>query len=286
MDTVLGIYAHPDDADVDAGGTLARFAREGSRVVVAVVTEGDAGGSDQDLHQQMGELRRDEQRRACEQLGVTELVFFDGYPDGMVTLSHGLVRDIVALIRRVKPNLILTLSPEYNWSSIYANHPDHRAVGAAVTDAVYPAARNPFAFPELLDEGLDPHVVEEVWFQGVRRRTTSSSWTRQTSRPRSGRCASTSPNSTTSTGWSPGSDRAPATRGSPTATRGEKSSSAGTRAGDLPTPGVPMRLRVGLVRTRPGHSALMGGGTAPLSRRQRRPVGLCGSPGRARRARR
>ena len=160
MDTVLGIYAHPDDADVDAGGTLARFVREGSRVVVAVVTDGDAGGSDQDLHQQMGELRRDEQRRACEQLGVTELVFFDGYPDGMVTPSHGLVRDIVALIRRVKPNLILTLSPEYNWSSIYANHPDHRAVGAAVTDAVYPAARNPFAFPELLDEGLDPHVVE------------------------------------------------------------------------------------------------------------------------------
>jgi len=166
MDTVLGIYAHPDDADVDAGGTLARFVREGSRVVVAVVTDGDAGGSDQDLHQQMGELRRDEQRRACEQLGVTELVFFDGYPDGMVTPSHGLVRDIVALIRRVKPNLILTLSPEYNWSSIYANHPDHRAVGAAVTDAVYPTARNPFAFPELLDEGLAPHVVEEVWFQG------------------------------------------------------------------------------------------------------------------------
>ena len=101
MDTVLGIYAHPDDADVDAGGTLARFAREGARVVVAVVTDGDAGGSDQDLHQQMGELRRDEQRRACEQVGVTELVFFDGYPDGMVTPSHGLVRDIVALIRRV-----------------------------------------------------------------------------------------------------------------------------------------------------------------------------------------
>lgn len=166
MDTVLGIYAHPDDADVDAGGTLARFAREGARVVVAVVTDGDAGGSDQDLHQRMGELRRDEQRCACEQLGVTELVFFDGYPDGMVTPSHGLVRDIVALIRRVKPNLILTLSPEYNWSSIYANHPDHRAVGAAVTDAVYPAARNPFAFPELFDEGLEPHVVEEVWFQG------------------------------------------------------------------------------------------------------------------------
>ena len=54
MDTVLGIYAHPDDADVDAGGTLARFVREGSRVVVAVITDGDAGGSDQDLHQQMG----------------------------------------------------------------------------------------------------------------------------------------------------------------------------------------------------------------------------------------
>ena len=166
MDTVLGIYAHPDDADVDAGGTLARFAREGSRVVVTVVTDGDAGGSDQELHQRMAELRRAEQRRACEQLGVTELVFFDGYPDGMVTPSHGLVRDIVALIRRVKPNLILTLSPEYNWSSIYANHPDHRAVGAAVTDAVYPAARNPFALPELLEEGLEPHVVEEVWFQG------------------------------------------------------------------------------------------------------------------------
>ena len=195
MDTVLGIYAHPDDADVDAGGTLARFAREGSRVVVAVVTDGDAGGSDQELHQRMAELRRAEQRRACEQLGVTELVFFDGYPDGMVTPSHGLVRDIVALIRRVKPNLILTLSPEYNWSSIYANHPDHRAVGAAVTDAVYPAARNPFALPELLEEGLEPHVVEldrsdiEAKVRAVREHVTQfddldrmESWIRQGTR--------------------------------------------------------------------------------------------------------
>ena len=112
METVLGIYAHPDDADVEAGGMLARFAREGSRVVVAVVTDGDAGGSDQDLHQQMGELRRDEQRRACERLGVAELVFFDGYHDGMVAPTHDLVRDVVALIRRVRPTLILTLSPE------------------------------------------------------------------------------------------------------------------------------------------------------------------------------
>ena len=95
-------------------------------------------------------------------MGVTDITFL-GYPDGRLVPSLGLRRDISRVIRRLRPERVLAQSPERMWDRIYASHPDHLAAGEAAACAVYPDARNPFAHPELLDEGLEPHVVDELW---------------------------------------------------------------------------------------------------------------------------
>ena len=96
-------------------------------------------------------------------LGVHDVRFL-GYRDGELTVSHGLRRDISRVIRQVRPQRVLTQSPERWWERVGASHPDHRAAGDATMDAVYPDARNPFAhIPLLEDEGLEPWTVPEVW---------------------------------------------------------------------------------------------------------------------------
>jgi LmbE family N-acetylglucosaminyl deacetylase len=90
-----------------------------------------------------------------------------GYPDGAVEPTLALRRDIARVIRQVRPDRVVTSTPERNYLRISPSHPDHRAVGSATLDAVYPDARNPYAFPELLaDEGLEPWVAREVWLSG------------------------------------------------------------------------------------------------------------------------
>ena len=161
---VLVITAHPDDVDFGAGGTVARLTDAGVEVVYCLVTDGDAGGSDlSTTSDQRAEVRRAEQRAAAAVLGVAELHFL-GHLDGGVTFSMGLRRDLARMIRIVRPDRVLCQSPERNLDRIYASHPDHLAAGEAALAAVYPDARNPFAYPELLDaEGLEPHTVGEVW---------------------------------------------------------------------------------------------------------------------------
>ena len=161
---VLIITAHPDDVDFGAAGTVARLTTSGVEVVYGLVTDGDAGGSDlSSTADQRARLRREEQRAAADILGVTELHFL-GHLDGSVAAHLGLRRDLARLIRMVRPDRVLTQSPELWLDRIYASHPDHRATGEAALAAVYPDARNPFAFPELLDaEELEPHTVPEVW---------------------------------------------------------------------------------------------------------------------------
>lgn len=165
---VLGVYAHPDDADVGAGGTLARLVREGAAVALVLVTSGDAGGYEAEGQERMTEVRQAEQRAAAAALGIEDVTFLSGFADGHVREGEGLVREVVAAIRRHRPDLILTTSPEYNFGSTPAMHPDHLAVGRAVAEAAYPAAGNPFDYRELLAEGLEPHDPPEVWFQGHR----------------------------------------------------------------------------------------------------------------------
>ncbi|HEX2550281.1 MAG TPA: PIG-L family deacetylase, partial [Nocardioidaceae bacterium] len=107
-----------------------------------------------------------EQRAAAAAVGVTDVTFL-GYPDGQLAVTYELRRDIARQIRRVRPQLILTSSPERNFRRAAASHPDHLAIGEATLCAVYPDARNPFAHPELLaDEGLEAWSVPEVWMTG------------------------------------------------------------------------------------------------------------------------
>lgn len=161
---ILAVMAHPDDADFGAAGTIARWTDEGIEVTYCLVTDGDAGGFDRSVARtDIPEIRRTEQRNAAKAVGVEDVRFL-GYPDGRLELTLDLRRDISRVIRQVRPQRVLTQSPERNWARIQASHPDHLTTGEAALRAIYPDSRNPFAFPELLaDEGLEPWEVAEVW---------------------------------------------------------------------------------------------------------------------------
>lgn len=163
VERVLCVLAHPDDVDFGSAGTVAGWTAAGTEVVYCIVTDGDAGGFDETPREQMGPLRRAEQRAAAAEVGVHDVRFL-GHPDGRLELTLDLRRDISRVIRQVRPQRVLTTSPERFWDRIGASHPDHMTVGESTLRAVYPDARNPFAFPELLaDEGLDAWTVSEVW---------------------------------------------------------------------------------------------------------------------------
>jgi LmbE family N-acetylglucosaminyl deacetylase len=160
---VLVVTAHPDDVDFGAAGTVASWTRAGVEVAYCIATSGDAGGFDDTPRHEMGPLREAEQRAAAKEVGVTDVRFL-GYPDGRLELTLDLRRDISRVIRQVRPQRVLTSSPERWYDRIGASHPDHMTVGESTLRAVYPDARNPFAWPELLaDEGLEAWTVSEVW---------------------------------------------------------------------------------------------------------------------------
>jgi LmbE family N-acetylglucosaminyl deacetylase len=167
IDRILVITAHPDDVDFGAAGTVARWTDAGLEVTYCLVTDGDAGGEDDGFPRaEVPALRRGEQVAAAKCVGVHDVRFL-GYPDGRVEATLALRRDLARVIRQVRPDRVVCPSPERNYARTGASHPDHRAVGSAALDAVYPDARNPFAFPELRDdEGLAPWTVREVWVSG------------------------------------------------------------------------------------------------------------------------
>ncbi|MFZ0059793.1 MAG: PIG-L deacetylase family protein [Acidimicrobiales bacterium] len=160
---VLVVAAHPDDVDFGVAGSVALWTDAGMDVSYCIVTDGDAGGSDRSIGRAaMARLRRDEQRAAAAVVGVHDVRFL-GYPDGGVVASSDLRRDISRVIRQLRPERVVCQSPDRNWDTLGASHPDHLAAGEATVGAFYPDARNPFAHPELLAEGLEPHVVRELW---------------------------------------------------------------------------------------------------------------------------
>lgn len=162
---VLGVAAHPDDLDFGVSGTVAKYIAEGAKGYYLILTNGNKGTSDRSLTpEQLRDTRREEQRNAARILGVEE-VFFCDYNDGELMPSLDVKRDIVRVIRQVKPDVVLTMDPTMvyatSWGAI--NHPDHRAAGQATLDAVYPFARDHLAFPELCnDEHLEPHNTAHV----------------------------------------------------------------------------------------------------------------------------
>ena len=158
---ILVVTAHPDDVDFGAAGTVATWTKAGIEVTYCVVTNGDAGGFDPDVPRgDIGGIRQAEQRAAAAEVGVTDVRFL-GYPDGRLVPSIELRRDISRVIREVRPQRVLTQSPQRNYERIFASHPDHLATGEATLCAVYPDARNPFAHPELAD--LEAWTVAETW---------------------------------------------------------------------------------------------------------------------------
>jgi len=164
---VLVINAHPDDSDFGASGTIAQWVKKGIQVSYVFCTNGDQGGEESGIAKEdMPEVRQREQREAGAVIGVTDITFLN-YVDGHLEATIALRKDIVRQIRRVQPDRMLCQSPERNWERIGASHPDHLAAGEASIQAVYPDARNPFAFTDLLEkENLKPWRVSEVWVMG------------------------------------------------------------------------------------------------------------------------
>ncbi len=162
---VLGVAAHPDDLEFSAAGSVAKYVAEGAQAYYLILTNANKGTEDRSITpDQLRDMRREEQRQAGQALGLTD-VFFCDYDDGYLECTLDVKRDVARVIRRVKPDVVITLDPTtiYSAERGFINHSDHRAAGQATLDAVYPLARDHLAFPELLtDEGLEPHKVRTV----------------------------------------------------------------------------------------------------------------------------
>jgi LmbE family N-acetylglucosaminyl deacetylase len=161
---VLALYAHPDDADIACGGTLATWAARGAHVVLVTVCDGAKGTRDpQRDSRELADVRHHELTVAASQLGVAEVLSL-GRADGEALNDDALRRDIVALVRRIRPDVVLGPDPTATFfGSVYVNHRDHRETGWAVLDAVAPAAAMPLYFP---DAG-EPHEVSTVLLSGT-----------------------------------------------------------------------------------------------------------------------
>ena len=160
---VLVLSAHPDDAEFGAAGTVARWTNEGKKVVYVICTNGDKGTSDRTLTpERLSKIRKKEQEAAAELLGVQEVVFLD-YPDQGLEDTPELRKQVVRLIRAFRPRVLVTSDPyrRYLW------HRDHRIIGQVAMDAVFPFARDHLAYPDMLEQGLEPHKVAEILFWGA-----------------------------------------------------------------------------------------------------------------------
>jgi LmbE family N-acetylglucosaminyl deacetylase len=162
--SALAVYAHPDDPDVSCGGTLARWAASGTSVEVCICAAGDKGSLDPATDPiQLAALRRDEVKAAGAVLGVTAHHFL-AYPDGDLNDDAELRGRLVALIRQVRPEVVVCPDPTaVFFGQNYANHRDHRVVGWATLDAVAPAAGNPHYFPE----AGPAHQTSVLYFSGA-----------------------------------------------------------------------------------------------------------------------
>jgi LmbE family N-acetylglucosaminyl deacetylase len=159
IERVLVVTAHPDDVDFGAAGTVARLTDAGVEVTYCLVTDGQAGGFERSIPRaEMAAIRREEQTKAAAEVGVSDRHFL-GYLEVSLQLRH----DISVVIRTVRPQAVITHSPVRDLASTYRSHPDHVATAEAAMCAVYPDARNPFAFRDTECAALEPWATEEVW---------------------------------------------------------------------------------------------------------------------------
>ncbi len=160
---VLVVTPHPDDAEFGCAGTVARLVLAGKEVFYLVATNGDKGGRDTDMTAEyLVAARQEEQRRAADTLGVSEVVFLD-FGDGELEDGHAFRGQLVYHIRRLKPDIVLTTDP---FRTSFYIHRDHRVTGMVTLDAVFPYARDLLHYPEHIAQGLTGHNVEEIFFWG------------------------------------------------------------------------------------------------------------------------
>jgi LmbE family N-acetylglucosaminyl deacetylase len=161
---VLVVAAHPDDIEFGAAGTVARWVGEGAEVRYLLMTRGDKGSDDPAADPaQIAVVREREQRAAAAEIGVRQVDFLDE-PDGQVEPSLRLRERVTRAIRAFRPEIVMSHDPTVLFvNNEWVNHPDHRAVGTVVVDAVFPTARDPLNFPEHLAAGLEPWKVAELF---------------------------------------------------------------------------------------------------------------------------
>ncbi|MEJ7839012.1 MAG: PIG-L deacetylase family protein [Thermomicrobiales bacterium] len=161
--TYMWVVAHPDDAEFSSAGTIAKFSKEGKKTIIIQVTSGQRGTADRTFTSETLQATREaEETEAAKRLGVSELVLLKEQ-DGLLTPDIDLREKITKQIRLFKPDVIVTHDP----FRPYALHPDHRAVGLATHDAVYPTARDHLYFPDHLAAGIEPHKTAEIWYFGA-----------------------------------------------------------------------------------------------------------------------
>lgn len=165
---ILVMVAHPDDPEFFCGGSIGRWVKDGHHVGYVIVTGGDKGSDDPDMTpQRLVERRQVEQRNAGAVLGVSDIVFLS-YLDGELFNTHALQRDLVREMRRARPEVVVTTDPQtIHWGARGINHRDHRAIGHAVNDAIFPGSSSRMYFTELLAEGLEPHSPRAVYYAGA-----------------------------------------------------------------------------------------------------------------------
>jgi len=157
---VMVVTPHPDDAEFGVAGTAARWAQEGKQIVYVVCTNGDKGTSDNNMKpEDLARIREREQMAAARLLGVREVIFLR-HPDQSLEDTPEFRKELVRLIRIYRPITMVTADPyrRYIW------HRDHRITGQVTLDAVFPYARDLFSYPDLIEEGLQPHKVRELLF--------------------------------------------------------------------------------------------------------------------------
>ena len=160
---VVVFIPHPDDAESRMAGTVARWTREGKEVIYVVCTNGDKGTSDPNMKpEELARIREQEQLAAAKILGVREVVFLR-YPDQSLEDTPEFRKDIVRSIRMYKPDTVVTVDPYRG----YRDHRDHRITARVTLDAVFPYATTAYSYPDLLEQGLQPHRVKEVLFCGT-----------------------------------------------------------------------------------------------------------------------
>lgn len=173
---VMSIHAHPDDQEFSVGGTLAKWAQAGCKIISVIITNGDSGSNDPSKDGSykpiLAELREKEQLAANDLLGVKETIFLR-YPDGELEPTLALRKELTRLIRQFKPDTVLTGNPEgWFYGDEYLNHPDHRAAAQAACEAAFPSAGSRLMFADLLSAGYEPHDVKRLYIHGTDKSNT------------------------------------------------------------------------------------------------------------------